>query len=363
MNKISPVTVILGSHLLVRYYQKVSFTWTVKNLIAILGGTRLAILKRMTKTYLMFLLFTASNIASAKNISDRLVDNLSCALLSSESIFKSIRADAFDIKYHFPVYNWHAGVIANCWSLSRAQRIHFYLSRINVNKSEMSHADSKTILNMFRGSIPDTINQPLIGTKEIEKKINSFHVYEFPGTEFSVSPEYLVTELKANTALSSGALLSRNFKRDIEIYQARRFSQISNLTSFVFSGSNTKEFNSQTIQTLLKDLDQKKLTFINLRISTTTQHVVIAKKYFYNEQLNQIEIAVYDSRFPNNKVQNLIYDLNRQSFFCKDIAGDLLIEMNKNADSEIDAFIVDEDDRIFIEDALIRHYRSACEEN
>lgn len=291
------------------------------------------------------------------------MDNLSCDSLSSESIFKSIRADAFDTKYHFPVYNWRTGVIANCWGLSRAQRIHFYLSRINANKSEMSNAESESILNMFRGSIPDMIIQPMIGTKEIEKKLTSFNVYETAGDGFSLSPEYSVTELTADTALSSGSISSRSFKRDIEIYQARRFSQISNLTGFVLSGRNTKEFNNQTIQTLLRNLDQNKLTLLNLRISTATQHIVVAKKYFYNEPLKQIEIAVYDSRFPYHTVQNLIYDMNTQSFFSNDIAGDLLVEMNKEAESEFDVFIVDEDDRTFIEDALIRHYRSACKEN
>lgn len=304
-----------------------------------------------------------SQTAIAKNISDRLVTDLSCDSLTTGSIFQSIREDAFDTKYHFPIYNWSTGVIANCWSLSHAQRIHFYLSRININKSEMNNQDSEAVLNMFRGSIPDIINQPLIGTKEIEKQLNLLTVYEFPGAELSLSPEYSVINLDANTTVSGGVSLSRNFKRDIEIYQARRFHQISNLSNFVFSTSNTKELNNETIQKLLKNLDQKKLTLLNLRITTATQHVVVAKSYRYLEDLNQIKIYVYDSRSPYDAEQSLIYDLNSQSFFSKNIAGDLFLELNKDADSEIDAFIVDEEDRTSIEEALLRYYRSVCEEN
>ena len=112
-------------------------------------------------------LIGAPLISNAKVINDRLVKDLSCQSLTNQSIYQSIREDAFSSKYHFPVQNWATGVIANCWSLSHAQRMHFYLSRIG-DKNSMNQKSIEMVLNIIRGSVYGGSDHTLI----LDKKQN-----------------------------------------------------------------------------------------------------------------------------------------------------------------------------------------------
>lgn len=287
----------------------------------------------------------------AKTINDDLVENLSCQNLSTQTIYQNIKADSFSAEKHTKKENWGTGIIANCWSLSRAQRLHFYLSRTTLLDETTATRSSEEILNMIRGSIPDQINQPLVGNKEIEYKLKKLSVYEFTA---SMDME----DIQASSQMSIGVIMDRNFVNDIETYQARRFNNPSNLGKYVLSASPTSAENEKLLKLITSNLDEKKLTLVNMRAFKNVQHVVVAKSYIKDE-LGNYQIDVYDSNYPLI-AQKLIYLSAKKIFISPDTMGNYFLSRGYKADSPLAIFIVDEEDRELIEKALLSYYQKVC---
>ncbi len=287
----------------------------------------------------------------AKVINDDLVENLSCQNLSTQAIYQNIKADAFSAEKHTQKRNWPTGVIANCWSLAHAQRLHFYLSRTTLLDETTATKKSEDILNMIRGSIPDQVNQPMTGTKEIENKLKKLSVYELTNSKY-------IENLQADSKMSTGSIMDRNFVNDIETYQVRRFNNPSNLSKYVLSASPTPAENEKLFSLIAQNLDQKKLTLVNMRAFKTSQHVVVAKSYKKDDRGNY-EIDVYDSNYPKD-IQKLVYVTSQKIFVSPNTMGVSFIQRDMPADSPLAIFIVDEEDRELIEKALLSYYQKVC---
>lgn len=304
------------------------------------------------KSQILALLTIIPLSLNAKTITDSLVQELSCEQLSVKSIYSSIKEEAFSEKNQIRTQNWATGVIANCWSLSHAQRIHFYLNRVNQDFDQITATQNQEdILNMLRGSKPDLIHQPMTTPKEVENKLKNFSVYQLPESSY-------LEDLEARSKMSNGSFLDRNFKKEIENYQVRRFNHPSNLGKFVLSGPNSAQDNEILIKKLLANLNEKKLTLLNLRATKTMQHVVVAKNYSIDGNGN-ILISVYDSNNPDIN-NTLIYHSDEKMFRAPKIMGYFFEYVNKSSDSILDTYIVDEEDRTLIEQALLKHYKQLC---
>ena len=130
---------------------------------------------KIYKTLLIGIFFPL--LLQAKNISDELVENLSCENITTDSIYAHIKDDGFSVERSILQQNWSTGVIANCWSLSHAQRLHFYLGRKVAIGTDNITDNFENIFNMIRNSIPDLTNQPMSQPKEIEKEVKLVSVY------------------------------------------------------------------------------------------------------------------------------------------------------------------------------------------
>ena len=287
----------------------------------------------------------------AKDISDDLVENLSCQNLSTQTIYQSIKPAAFSIDKHTQKQNWATGVIANCWSLSRTQRLHFYLGRTKLLDEKTATRNSEEILNMIRGSIPDQMNQPMVGVKEIENKLKKLSVFELTNSKY-------IENLQAKSKMSTGSMLDRNFVNDIETYQVRRFNHPANLGKYVLSAMPSASENEKLFKQIAQNLDQNKLTLINMRAFKTAQHVVVAKSYKQDERGNY-QITVYDSNYPRS-VQKLVYVTSQKMFISPDSMGVFFQYKSMPEDSPLAVFIVDEEDRELIEKALLSYYQKVC---
>ncbi|MGZ3769013.1 MAG: hypothetical protein ACXVCP_06955 [Bdellovibrio sp.] len=358
----------------------------------------------------VFSFLTIANAKAAnpsRTINDSLVQNLECRNLSVNNIYRAIRDDAFDVSRNMPVKNWgfKSGLarIAGCWSLSRTQRMMAYLARYNTSSEQRIEERVATVLDMIRGSTlvagsifsndekyqleedkdlylnesqPEAaetsdrqetvlnLDQYPIQTNSLknycEKKLKNYKVFEVEDSSFSNS--------KAGTssnfwkALQVGypqyfgpTVIQRNFREEIEAQQEHLFYRIRNMKMIWENGDRSKERNKKTAELLMKNLDGKRLTLLNLRIDRMRQHVVMAKSY--KKVLPEFfEIKVYDSNAP--QVDSVIfYDRKQKSFFSPDI-------LTRIKDPEpyhhLGVFIVEEQDRTLFESAMLNYYHDLC---
>lgn len=313
------------------------------------------------------LLFTAEKVyavsASERTINDSLVQNLSCRNLSVESIYRSIRDDAFEAQRNIPMKNWPfrrgATVIAGCWGLSSTQRMISYLARYNTSSNEKMSARVADVLDMVRR----------------EKFEVDFNVPGTSGRIKSVAPSYKVFAVeepnlkegyfKSLTSLWSSLMLGymqnlngtkrlRNFREDIQANQAEHFFRVSNLKMGMGGGARPAETNRLTASWLRRNLDGKRLTLLNLRAARATQHIVMAKSYKLNSN-GLMEITVYDSNNPYTDAL-LYFDSRAGVFYSPQVMGPFLVDDNKG----LGVFIVSEEEREPLEAAMLAHYRTLC---
>ena len=290
----------------------------------------------MIKSFLSLLTFLTLSMAAVESvgaelITDDLVTNLSCENLTKESFLQSIDVQkAFSVPRHLPVRNWSFSVglyeIANCWSLSHSQRILFYLGR---EQAEQTPEALKQTLNMLRKYTPQ-------GT------YNTFHIVPWNPAWY----ESMVT----------GWSSSRNFKKDIETYQDKRFHNVDNTTYLQGSRERGIKENAKSILVLKANVDAKKLTNILIRPALRSQHIVLAK-YSITRPTGEIDFFVYDSNRPQKDVV-VTYNPKTQHFYAPEI-----VEYFKIARPEdpIGLFIVDEGDRNLILDTAYQYYSENCE--
>ncbi|UYL07650.1 hypothetical protein B9G69_011390 [Bdellovibrio sp. SKB1291214] len=319
--------------------------------------------------------FAASD---AKTVTDSFVKKLSCQNLSVDSIYESLQPTAYHTYYHLPIQNWgfnSAGAdLGVCWGLSSAQRRMFMLGRFE-EKEELSRTEirNKTldILRGFDYSPLQSFDYSPLQTSRgremmVATPIRRWDVVKFSDTSMirswareDMDPEGiypLVNRGYAETA--AGKPVWKTYKLDVERGQQQRFFRGGNLAMVVGDtlARGTVD-NLVTMTTLAKNLAGKRLTLLNLRWGMMDQHVVVAKNMMENERY--YIIFVYDSNRP--LADGMIYfDKKQKTFHAPGIRALLPKHVAGDEKKEAGVFLVDEDDRAPLEEAMLRHYRAEC---
>ncbi|WP_413942895.1 hypothetical protein [Bdellovibrio sp. HCB-162] len=310
---------------------------------------------------------------SNKVINDSLVQNLSCRTLNVDNIYRAIRADAFAESRNMPVRNWpfRSGLatIAGCWALSSTQRMVSYMARYNTPDNRRMDQRVPRILDMVRrskleakigGNNHDYPNNNSQQQPFISRDLSFYTVFPVPeGSLYESSKDYqngLWNGLMRGYEQEfNGQRVSRNFKDEIEANQASHFFRASNITLAMGSGARAGGTNVITAQQLMKNLDGKRLTLINLRAGRTAQHVVMVKSY-QKLSARTIAFTVYDSNNPSQDA-TVYFSTNAQQFYAPDIVGRFVLENETRA---LGVYIVDEGERTQLEAAMLAHYKVLC---
>lgn len=296
----------------------------------------------------------------AKTVSDSLVKNLPCDKISASNIYQRIDSSQFSADFHQSVVNWpfDAGLydLAACWSLSRTQRLFFYLSRWGTNAERVpSEAKTKYLLDLIRGSIP------YAGP-------NDAGIYDWPLDRLQVfgaaeshpdSGFGLVKQINIgiDQHFENDKSLKRNFRSEIEHYQEYRFKKfMKNLRYVIGTGARSEKRNRQTRDTLLRNLESNRLTLVIIRPTRLTQHVVLAKRFEILSN-GDIDFYIYDSNQPL-KDTRLTYKKSQDDFFAPEVLKTL---SEKHARETVGIYIVDDEEHTLIEKALIAHYTALCQ--
>ncbi len=272
-------------------------------------------------------------------ISDDLVSNLSCDNVSEKSILDSIDPQiAFSINRHIPVKNWNFSVglyeIGACWSLSRSQRILFYLGRSDFEPTERSLKQS---LNMLRKHVPQGV-------------YNFWHVIPW-------TPEWFDTLVRGFSETYQNKNYVRSFKNDIQVYQNKRFHDLDNTSYLQGDRERSKAENIKTQNKLAPNTAAKMLSLIILRPARNTQHVVVVK-YAITRPTGEIDYFVYDSNRPAKDIV-VTYSPATQHFYAPEVVQYFNIPRPQDP---VGVFLVDENDRTEILKKLKEHYTLLCQE-
>ncbi|HEX7675739.1 MAG TPA: hypothetical protein VF412_16300 [Bdellovibrio sp.] len=307
---------------------------------------------------------------SSKVVTDSLVRNLSCRKIGVNAIYAAIREDAFDQKRNMPIQNWSFSSggfpIAGCWALSSTQRMFSYMTRYNEAQAHGSYDRTFAVLNMVRRSDPDEASsneypgRPGENLQTQQLREGPAKVAVFKVAEDSLSDDYrygrqgLWTDLMVglNQRFPGGSFLHRNFRGDVQVNQAYHFFRVGNIGMAVGSGSRGEGRNAETAAQLVRNISGKRLTLVNLRVNQTNQHVVMVKS-FTKDSSGNILFKVYDSN-QFRADQNLIYSSKYQQFYAPDVMGAF------GGTGSLGAFIVSEDERGPLENALVEYYKQAC---
>lgn len=311
--------------------------------------------------------------AQAKNviINDSLVLNLDCRKLSVDNIYRAIRPDAFHESRNMPIQNWpfRSGVatIAGCWALSSTQRMVSYLARYNTPDNRRMEQRVPRILDMIRRAsleekresgedhTSNNNSQPFIA-----RNLKYYSVFPVPeGSLYESRRDYQNGLwnglLDGYTQEFNGKLVSRNFKAEIEANQASHFFRAGNIGMGLGSGSRSESKNRESVAQLTRNLDGKRLTLINLRAGRTAQHIVMVKSY---KRLGQstLEFKVYDSNDPGRDA-SVFYSTSSSQFYAPDIVRRFVLT---NETKALGVYIVDEEERVQLEAAMLAHYKILC---
>src|SRR4051794_22061346 len=90
-----------------------------------------AVLSLSIHSVMISALFVISDHAFAKTLTDHRVKSLSCQNVTADSVARAMKPEVFSSSNHLPYENWSFqwGLyeLGDCWSLSRFQRLYFYL--------------------------------------------------------------------------------------------------------------------------------------------------------------------------------------------------------------------------------------------
>ncbi len=283
------------------------------------------------------------SLSAGDIISDSVVSNLDCSDLSQESFLKSFQQQPRTSKeWHIPVQNWSFSVglydLAGCWSLSRSQRLITYLGRTELKATP---ALIESSLNQFRKYIP--------------------WLDEEGRTRFSVHRQYqwIPWGREAFSSYQKGFTsedFTRNFKNDIEAYQNLRFHRIQNIGMIRGDRERSRSQNQKSFLRLKANLEQNKITLVNLRPKRTVQHVVMIKDMTLTHR-GHYEFRVYDSNYPF-KDQFFSYDPQTQHFYAPEIIK--AFRTVSQPEAAVGLYIVDEKEREDLIEALVKTYQRMC---
>lgn len=284
---------------------------------------------------------------AGKVIDDSLVENLKCQELSVDAIYKSIRAEAFHVSRSLPIVNWsfRSGKvdIAGCWGLSSAQRVLFYMARYYEAEEVPTSQMVPVILDMFRAGGVNSVNS---STQYEVFKISDGSLFESSHGQKGGLWQALLNGYSKEV---QGQRVLKTFKTEIEDNQRSRFFRFSNIGKILKSGERSENRNRKTLNQLLRNLDGKRLTLLNLRTSRNVQHIVLAKSYV--RYPNFYEIRVYDPNEPGS--EGIIFvNAADAKFYAPQIMP---------SPEPVGVFIVDEEGREPLEKALLSYYQQQCQ--
>jgi hypothetical protein len=278
-----------------------------------------------------------------KTVSDSLVKDLSCKKVTANEIYRRMSQQQFSSEFHIPITNW--GVEARgglyelgvCWSLSRAQRLFFYLNRWN-SPSYTQSPQTLQVLNMLRGDA----TYPMLLNQESTLR-----------TDLG-----LLGNLMDGVSTRSGDKNThRNFRSEIEKYEWERFHKLGkNLKYLIGSGARSKKNNRETKDQLIGNLQINKLTMIIIRANRMAQHVVLVKR-FQRLENGDINFIVYDSNHPSQD-NILTFRKADSGFYAPGIVYGVVPP--KDLNDALGVYVVDEKERDPIEATLVRYYSSLC---
>ncbi len=282
--------------------------------------------------------------ASARSsISDHRVKNLSCANVTADSVASALKPDVFSTAHHLPYQNWSfrygAYELANCWSLSRFQRLYFHLRDPASAPSLQNFSDQVRSREMYeddQGWKPF----PLKGFWFVPDQADSrWRAWEKGWTQPSVQwPQGL----------------ERGLKPDIEYYQALRFHQLENIRYLKGPIERTPAENQATWSELSKLVASRRLPLILLRPDRYYQHVVVVKSLELTK--TGAKIRVYDSNAPWSE-REMFWDSATSMFTAFDIVYGMPIP---DPAAPVGVFIVDKDENEEMLRSLATHYRAVC---
>ena len=296
----------------------------------------------------------------AKTVSDSLVKNLSCDNISVSEIYGKIDPAQFTSTYHLPITNWsfHGGRdgLANCWSMTRTQRLFFYLNRWNsMVDATPGDAKIKGLLDMIRGSVPDTQNDE---KWILDAPLSRLQVFGAAESDFNKkSGLFGGLSTGINQLFDNHRTEKRTFRTEIEHYQKFRFRKfLKNIKYILGTGARSEKRNRNTRDALIRSLEGNHLPMVILRTLRTTQHVVLVKRF--EVRINgDIEFYVYDSNLPEKDYQ-LTYKQADQNFYAPEVAAEFTDP--KHTKDPLGVYIVDQEEHGPIEDALVAHYTALC---
>lgn len=314
--------------------------------------------------------FHHAQAAEPKTITDSFVNKLSCQNLTVDSIYNSLQPTAYHTYYHLPIQNWgfNSGgpELGVCWGLSSAQRRMFMLARFE-EKEELSRIDIRNkTLDILRGF--DYSPQQTANGRErmLSTPIRQWDVVKYSDNSMMRSwaredkePNGLFPLINRGYSENiGGKQVWKTYKLDVERGQQQRFFRGSNLGMVVGSNDARSPIdNMLTMSTLEKNLKGHRLTLMNLRWGTFDQHVVVAKNMLENDRYNII--FVYDSNQP--LTEGVIYfDKKTKTFHAPGVRVVLPKHVAGDEKKEMGVFLVDEEERAPLEEAMLRHYRAEC---
>lgn len=310
---------------------------------------------------------SAAPANSSRTINDSLVQNLSCQNLSVNTIYRSIREEAFAEARNMDIVNWEFSsggfTIGNCWALASTQRMLSYLARYNQSSNMSKEARRELVLNMVRRGVPavqsdgstqERGNRTQNRDRIVTKALKSYSVFPVEGNSVADSYDFW-WDLRSgyDMNITRKFTVRRSLRDDMQVNQTSHFYRMGNVGMGLGSGATSAKENYETLKTLMRNADGKRLTLINLRLDRTVQHIVMVKSYKKTGS-GDVVFTVYDSNQPKRD-QEVIYYSRSGTFTSAGIAKALLV-----ATKPLGVFVVDEQERQDFEVAMLKHYRSVC---
>lgn len=301
----------------------------------------MGIVKTLAIAFVSVLLPLTSH-AKPKVISDHRVKSLSCLKVTADSVARAMRPDVFSAAHHLPYSNWSFRwgfeELANCWSLSRFQRLYFYLREPGAAIS-MNEFSNQARSHELRDGPSGWEEQPLDKYRPVPDQSD---------------PKWVSWE-KGWTEPGTVEDLDRGLMPDIESYQILRFHQIQNFKYLTGPIERTESENSET-WTALKDLIANgRRPLLLLRPARYNQHVVVAKRIDLTK--TGAKIWVYDSNAPALE-RAVVWDQSALMFTAFDIVNGLQGVSDPTA--PLGVFIVDDEENEDVLEALAQHYTAIC---
>ncbi len=314
--------------------------------------------------------------ASAKTVTDSLVANLNCDNLNVSSIYANILPAAFSSANHLPVKNWafsSGGIgLGACWGMSSTQRKLFYLLRLN--ESHAADFDLTRALDTVRGT---TVGALMMQENSADpnsrdpQRLNENKLKEYgviPLREPNITSEwsrntglgFLERMLKGQTYQIGSRQVYRALRTEVERSQELHFFRARNIGMGAGSGPRPPKENADTLKILMANMSSKRLSLINLRLNTTTQHIVIPKT-FTKDGKGNVWITAYDSNQPEND-QLIYYAASNGHFYSPQIMGGFIGDpAGMDYTHPLGVYVVDEEERGYIDQTLLKYYKGLCQ--